>query len=42
MADTQRILTTRTGQGDLAHGSLRVWDAIAISVSLIAPGMANR
>jgi amino acid transporter len=40
MADTQRILTTTTGQGELAHGSLRVWDAIAISVSLIAPGMA--
>jgi amino acid transporter len=29
-----------TGEHELAHGSLRVWDAIAISVSLIAPGMA--
>ena len=26
--------------GELAHGSLRLWDAIAISVSVIAPGMA--
>src|SRR5271163_2099304 len=24
----------------LAHGSLRLWDAIAISVSVLAPGMA--
>jgi len=29
-----------TGVGELAHGSLRLWDAIAISVSVIAPGMA--
>src|ERR1700739_4546687 len=26
--------------GELARGSLRLWDAIAISVSVIAPGMA--
>src|SRR5215471_2593554 len=26
--------------GELAHGSLHLWDAIAISVSVIAPGMA--
>jgi amino acid transporter len=29
-----------TQVGELAHGSLRLWDAIAISVSVIAPGMA--
>ncbi len=29
-----------TDAGELAHGSLRLWDAIAISVSVIAPGMA--
>jgi hypothetical protein len=29
-----------TAAGELAHGSLRLWDAIAISVSVIAPGMA--
>jgi len=40
MADVDRSLRAATGQGELAHGSLRVWDAIAISVSLIAPGMA--
>jgi amino acid transporter len=28
------------GQDQLAHGSLRLWDAIAISVSVLAPGMA--
>jgi amino acid transporter len=33
-------LAASTGQDQLAHGSLRVWDAIAISVSVIAPGMA--
>ena len=40
MADVDRAVTTATGQNELAHGTLRVWDAIAISVSLIAPGMA--
>jgi amino acid transporter len=40
MADTDRGLATATGQDELAHGTLRIWDAIAISVSLIAPGMA--
>src|SRR3984885_5410546 len=40
MADIDRSLATATGQDELAHGSLRLWDAIAISVSVIAPGMA--
>jgi amino acid transporter len=40
MAEVDRAVTTATGQNELAHGTLRVWDAIAISVSLIAPGMA--
>ena len=40
MAETDRELAVATGETELAHGSLRVWDAIAISVSLIAPGMA--
>ena len=40
MAETDRELAIATGATELAHGSLRVWDAIAISVSLIAPGMA--
>jgi amino acid transporter len=40
MADTDRSLAVETGQGELAHGSLRIWDAIAISVSVLAPGMA--
>ena len=40
MADTDRSLAVATGQDELAHGSLRIWDAIAISVSVIAPGMA--
>ena len=40
MADVDRAVTAATGQNELAHGTLRVWDAIAISVSLIAPGMA--
>src|ERR1700734_4293805 len=40
MADTDRSLAVATGQDELAHGSLRLWDAIAISVSVIAPGMA--
>jgi amino acid transporter len=38
MADSK--LTRTTGQSELAHGTLRVWDAIAISVSVLAPGMA--
>jgi amino acid transporter len=29
-----------TGENELAHGTLRVWDAVAISVSVLAPGMA--
>ncbi len=40
MADVDRSLRAATGQDQLAHGSLRIWDAIAISVSVIAPGMA--
>jgi amino acid transporter len=40
MARIDASLLASTGQNELAHGSLRVWDAIAISVSLIAPGMA--
>lgn len=38
MADTN--LAEATGRSELAHGTLRVWDAIAISVSVLAPGMA--
>src|SRR6202044_1547919 len=40
MADIDRSLATATGQDELAHGTLRIWDAIALSVSLTAPGMA--
>jgi len=40
MADIDRSLAAATGQDQLAHGSLRIWDAIAISVSVLAPGMA--
>ena len=40
MARIDGSLLTTTGDNQLAHGTLRVWDAIAISVSLIAPGMA--
>jgi amino acid transporter len=40
MADTDRSLLASTGQDQLAHGTLRLWDAIAISVSVLAPGMA--
>jgi amino acid transporter len=40
MADLESSLRSATGQNELAHGSLRIWDAIAISVSVIAPGMA--
>jgi amino acid transporter len=39
MADTSTDLSGAK-IGELAHGSLRLWDAIAISVSVIAPGMA--
>src|SRR5262252_1833619 len=39
MANTSTDLSV-AGSGELAHGSLRLWDAIAISVSVIAPGMA--
>ena len=40
MAKTSPDLTVGAASGELAHGSLRLWDAIAISVSVIAPGMA--
>src|SRR6266852_4900373 len=40
MAKTRPDLIPGTAAGELAHGSLRLWDAIAISVSVIAPGMA--
>src|SRR5258708_17530690 len=40
MAEMERTLAVATGRDELAHGSLRIWDAIAISVSVIAPGMA--
>src|SRR4029077_18508796 len=40
MADVDRAVTTATCQNELAHGTLRVWEGIAISVSLIAAGIA--
>src|SRR5437764_1396473 len=40
MAKTNPDLLTRTGSGELAHGALRLPDAIAISVSVLAPAMA--
>src|SRR5579859_2977879 len=40
MAKTDPALIAGAATGELAHGSLRLWDAIAISVSVIAPGMA--
>jgi amino acid transporter len=40
MAKTNPDLLAGASTGELAHGSLRLWDAIAISVSVIAPGMA--
>ena len=40
MAKTSPDLIPGAGTGELAHGTLRLWDAIAISVSVIAPGMA--
>jgi len=40
MAKTSPDLITGTATGELAHGSRRLWDAIAISVSVLAPGMA--
>ncbi len=40
MAKTSPDLIPGAGSGELAHGSLHLWDAIAISVSVIAPGMA--
>jgi hypothetical protein len=40
MAKTSPDLIPGAGSGELAHGTLRLWDAIAISVSVIAPGMA--
>jgi amino acid transporter len=40
MAKTDPALIAGAATGQLARGSLRLWDAIAISVSVIAPGMA--
>jgi amino acid transporter len=40
MAKTSPDLIPGAGSGELAHGSLRLRDAIVISVSVIAPGMA--
>jgi amino acid transporter len=40
MAKTSPDLIVGAATGELAHGSLRLWDAIAISVSVLAPGMA--
>jgi amino acid transporter len=40
MAKTSPDLIPGAAAGELAHGSLRLWDAIAISVSVLAPGMA--
>jgi amino acid transporter len=40
MAKTSPDLIPGAASGELAHGSLRLWDAIAISVSVLAPGMA--
>ena len=40
MAKTDPALIPGAATGELAHGSLRLIDAIAISVSVIAPGMA--
>jgi amino acid transporter len=37
---TSPELIAGAASGELAHGSLRLWDAIAISVSVLAPGMA--
>jgi hypothetical protein len=38
---TSPELIAGAASGELAHGSLRLWDAIAISVSVLAPGMAS-
>src|SRR5690242_15234105 len=40
MAKTSPDLIPGAATGELAHGSLHLWDAIAISVSVLAPGMA--
>jgi amino acid transporter len=40
MAEVDRAGAVTVAQNQLAHGSLNIWDAIAISVSVIAPGMA--
>jgi amino acid transporter len=40
MAELDRAVVAPIGTDQLAHGSLRLWDAIAISVSVLAPGMA--
>src|SRR5207237_3943480 len=40
MAKTSPDLIPGAGTGQLAHGTLRLVDAIAISISVIAPGMA--
>jgi amino acid transporter len=40
MAEVDRAVAAQTAHHELARGSLNIWDAIAISVSVIAPGMA--
>jgi amino acid transporter len=40
MAEIERELAAATGQDQLHHGSLRLPDAIAISISVLSPGMA--
>jgi len=40
MAKTDPALIPGAATGELAHGSLRLVDAIAIWISVIAPGMA--
>ena len=40
MAKTDPALIPGAATGELAHGSLRLVDAVAISISVIAPGMA--
>jgi amino acid transporter len=40
MAELDKAVVAPIGPDQLAHGSLRLWDAIAISVSVLAPGMA--
>jgi amino acid transporter len=40
MTEIKPALGTEHAHHELARGSLRLWDAIAISVSVLAPGMA--